>query len=166
MDVRTTRITGLEQLWVTRARSTQVRSETRQAEERSSTQVRISREAEMLKQMSALKESDPDRFKEVLGAVSQNLTAASQNPAAGEINGDLSKLARSLDKVARTGDLRRLEEPSGRQTTSRAIEAYLKNARPVAQPSDTSRQALQYVLNTLSEANLDVAPAEATGRAG
>ncbi|MET0286816.1 MAG: hypothetical protein ABW352_20205 [Polyangiales bacterium] len=164
--MRTTRITGLEQLWVTRARSTQVRGETRRDEERSSTQVRISREAEMLKQMSALKESDPERFKEVLGSVSQNLTAASQNPAAGEFNGDLSKLARSLEKVARTGDLRRMEEPSGRQTTHRAIEAYLKNARPVAQPSDTSRQALQYVLNTLSEANQGVAPAESADGVG
>jgi hypothetical protein len=161
MDVRTTRITGLEQLWVTRARSTQVQSEKASAE-RTSTQVRISEQADLLKRMSALKESDPARFKEVLGSVSQNLTAAAQNPEAGEINGELSKLARSLDKVARSGDLRRMEEPSGRQTTNRAIEAYLKNARPATQPSETSRQALQYVLNTLDEASQDVAPVAAT----
>lgn len=160
MDVRTTRITGLEQLWVTRARSTQVRTEQVQSE-RTSTQVRISEKADLLKQMSALQQSDPSRFKEVLGSVSQNLTAASQNPEAGEINGDLSKLARSLEQVARSGDLRRMEEPAGRQTTNRAIEAYLKNARPMPQQSDTSRQALQYVLNTLAEANQDVAPAAA-----
>ncbi|HEX5660261.1 MAG TPA: hypothetical protein VFX59_23865, partial [Polyangiales bacterium] len=159
--MRTTRITGLEQLWVTRARSTQVRAE-QAATERTSTQVRISEQADLLKRMSALQQSDPDRFKEVLGSVSQNLTAASQNPEAGQVNGELSKLARSLDRVARTGDLRRMDEPVGLQTTHRAIEAYLKNARPTPQTSETSRQALQYVLSTLAEANQEVAPAEAT----
>jgi hypothetical protein len=164
MDVRTTRIAGLEQLWVTRVRAAQARTENA-VTARSSTEVRISQQADLLKHMAALKQSDPDRFKEVLGAVSQNLTAAAQNPAAGEINGDLSKLARSLDQVARSGDLQRMEEPSGRQTTHRAIEAYLKNARPAPQPSETSRQALQYVLNTLAEANEGVTSVEATGAA-
>jgi hypothetical protein len=165
MDVRTTRITGLEQLWVTRARAAQARSETASVAE-TSTQVRISQQADLLKQMAALKQNDPERFKEVLGSVSQNLTAAAQNPEAGAINGDLSKLARSLEQVARSGDLRRMEEPSGRQSTHRAIEAYLKNARPAPQPSETSRQALQYVMDALSEANEGVGPATAASAAG
>lgn len=159
MELRTTKITGLEQLWITRARAAQSRSENRAAE-RESSRVRISQHADLLKQMAALKNNDPGRFKELLGAVSQNLTAAAQNPAAGEINADLSKLARKLDVVAKTGDLRKMEEPTGKVATNRAIEAYLKNARPAPQPSESARQALQYVLNTLDEANQAVGATE------
>jgi hypothetical protein len=164
MEVRTTRISGLEQLWIARARSTEARQRS-VAAEKSNTEVRISQQADLLKQMAALKQNDPERFKEVVGAVAQNLTAAAQNPAAGDINADLSKLARSLDQVAKSGDLGKIEEPAAPRATSRAIEAYLKNARP-PQPSDTARQAIQYVLNTIAEANQGVQATEATGAAG
>ncbi len=163
MEVRTTRIAGLEQLWVTRARST-LPSQSIVTQRGDSTRVSISQEADLLRQMASLKSSDPDKFKDLVGSLSQNLTAASQNPAAGEVNSDLSKLARSLEMVARTGDPGSMEGISTRQS-NRAIDAYLKNARPAPQPSDTSRQALQYVMNTLAEANQDVAPVEATGAA-
>ncbi|HEY6880672.1 MAG TPA: hypothetical protein VI299_21765 [Polyangiales bacterium] len=164
MELRTTRITGLEQLWVTRARAAQTRTEN-QAAQRESSRVRISEQADLLNQMASLKSNDPGRFKEVVGSVSQNLTAAAQNPAAGEINTDLSKLARQLELVAKTGDLRKMEAPNGKATTNRAIEAYLKNARPAPPPSETARQALQYVLNTIDEANQGVGAAEPTSGA-
>jgi len=166
--MRTTKVTGLEQLWATRARATEVRTQRAQGE-RASEQVKISQQADVLRQMAALKEQDPERFKEVLGAVSANLTAASQNPASGEIGNDLGKLARKLDKVAKSGDLNKLEGSEFQtfntvQASNRAIDAYLKNVRTAQQPTETSRQALQYVLNTLTEANQDVvAPSEATG---
>lgn len=168
--MRTTKISGLQQLWIARARATQTRSDNAQAE-RTSTRVEISQQADVLNQMATLQQQDPERFKEVLGAVSANLTAASQNPASGEVGGDLSKLARTLDRVAKSGDLKKLAEPAFQtfntvQASNRAIDAYLKNVRQTAQqPSETSRQALQYVLNTLAEANNGVDPTEAVGAA-
>lgn len=159
MDVRATRITGLEQLWATRARSTEPSREPSAAPAPAGTRVRISPEAGLLQQMSLLQQQDPERFKEVLGTASQNLTAASQNPAAGDVNRDLDEVARSLARVARSGDLARLEAPTALNVQNRAIEAYLKNARQPLPPSDTSREALRYVLGMLADAQRDVRPA-------
>jgi hypothetical protein len=168
MDMRTVRVSGLErQRWISRARATEGRTQST-GTERTSAKVKISPHADLMRQMAALKQQDPERFKEVLGAVSANLTAASQNPNSGEVGNDLSKLARTLDKVAKSGDLNQLSE-SGLQTfhsvraSNRAIDAYLKNARTAQPLTETSRQALQYVLNTLTEANQEVAPSEAVG---
>lgn len=166
--MRTVKISGLErQLWISRARAAEVRTQAA-GSERTSAQVKISQHADLMRQMAALKQQDPERFKEVLGAVSANLTAASQNPTSGEVGSDLSKLARTLDKVAKSGDLNKLGESgfetfNSVQASNRAIDAYLKNVRTAQPPTETSRQALQYVLNTITEANQDVAPSEAVG---
>lgn len=162
MDVRATKITGLEQLWIARVRAEKAREASARTSDET-TRVAISPRADLLGQLSSLKHSDPDKFREVLGSVSANLTAAA-NPQSGRVGSDLSALARTLDDVAKTGDLSRLGDlsPASPRAEHRAIEAYLRNARPVVQhPTDTSKQALQYVLSAITEANRDIAPAAA-----
>lgn len=110
--------------------------------------VAISKNADVLSQLSALQDSDEERFKEVIGAVGSNLKAAA-NPNAGAVGSELGALADQLLRVAKTGDLSALQQSSGNvgfDSTQRALAAYKSNM-PTRTPSSTVSQALDYVLS-------------------
>ncbi|MDB4976611.1 MAG: hypothetical protein JWN48_4952 [Myxococcaceae bacterium] len=110
------------------------------------TSVAISKPADLLKRLSSLKQSDPERFKLLMGQMSANLRAAA-NPQSGAVGQQLSQLSASLARAANTGDLSGLQPSLSVPTSSsshRALDAYRRNM-PAAQPSETLKQAMEYV---------------------
>jgi hypothetical protein len=116
------------------------------------TSVAISRPADLLKRLSTLRQSDPERFKLLMGQVSANLRAAA-NPGSGAVGAQLTKLSAGLARAANTGDLSGLQPsldapldgPSFGSSTQRALAAYRRNLPSSSEPSDTLKQAMEYV---------------------
>ena len=130
------------------------------------TSVAISKPAGLLKKLSDLKQADPERFKLVMGEVAANLKAAA-NPQSGAVGAQLSQLSDGLKRAANTGDLSSLQSsvsPLG--VHSRAMEAYRRLAPAASAPSDTLKQAMEYVRSAVDQAtDAVVAPDSATALA-
>ncbi|MDB4987064.1 MAG: hypothetical protein JWN04_2242 [Myxococcaceae bacterium] len=120
------------------------------------TSVAISRPADLLKRLSTLKQSDPERFKLLMEQMSANLKAAA-NPQSGSVGAQLSKLSAGLARAGHTGDLSSLQPSLAAPTAAplgssaqRALAAYRRNLPAPAEPSDTIKQAMDYVLSVVS----------------
>jgi ABC-type transporter Mla subunit MlaD len=122
------------------------------------TSVAISKPADLLKKLSDLKQADPEKFKLVMGEVASNLKAAA-NPQSGAVGAQLSQLSDRLRRAANTGDLSGLQSSvsltgSGSTgSTNRALEAYRRLAPSAAQPSDTMKQAMEYMRSAIDQAS-------------
>lgn len=80
--------------------------------ESGSDQVKLSKPAEMMKKLAALKESDPAKFQEVVSNIANKLDEAAQS-ATGEEQARLSDLASKFSQAAESGDLSSLQPPEG-----------------------------------------------------
>lgn len=122
------------------------------------TSVAISKPADLLKKISDLKQADPEKFKLVMGEVASNLKAAA-NPQSGAVGAQLSQLSDRLRRAANTGDLSGLQSSvsltgsSNQGSTNRALEAYRRLAPSAAQPSDTMKQAMEYMRTAIDQAS-------------
>ena len=122
------------------------------------TSVAISKPADLLKKLSDLKQADPEKFKLVMGEVASNLKAAA-NPQSGAVGAQLSQLSDRLRRAANTGDLSGLQSSvslsgsSNQGSTHRALEAYRRLAPSAAQPSDTLKQAMEYMRTAIDQAS-------------
>ena len=129
--------------------------------------VAISKPADLLKKISDLKQADPEKFKLVMGEVASNLKAAA-NPQSGAVGAQLSQLSDRLRRAANTGDLSGLQSSvsltgaSSAGSTNRALEAYRRLAPSPAQPSDTMKQAMEYMRSAIDQASQSASPSEAT----
>ena len=122
------------------------------------TSVAISKPADLLKKISDLKQADPEKFKLVMGEVASNLKAAA-NPQSGAVGAQLSQLSDRLRRAANTGDLSGLQSSvsltgsASQGSTNRALEAYRRLAPSAAQPSDTLKQAVEYMRSAIDQAS-------------
>lgn len=67
----------------------------------------ISGPGRLMQQLQALHDSDPDKFKQVVGAMANSLRADAQSET-GQSADHLNSLASKLDQVAKSGDLSQL----------------------------------------------------------
>lgn len=121
----------------------------------SPTDVSISKPAEMMMKLQELAKSNPERFKEVTGAIASKLeaSAAEQPGTAGE---KLKEMAAQFAEALRSGDARGLtpaQEPEPLATGSSArgaLQAYAQNG-PAAGAHDPAKQALNFAFSLADE---------------
>lgn len=123
--------------------------------------VSLSKPAEMLQKLSALQESDPAKFKEVVGQIAEKLQAAADSEEGGGSE-MLSDLASRFAEAAETGDLSALQPPSreppaeSSNGAGRARDAYSKNRPPPPPPNDSVKQALDDAFSLVDAATSSV----------
>jgi hypothetical protein len=89
----------------------------------------VSKRAQMLQQLKDLSQSDPAKFKQVVGDMAKELRADAQKES-GAAATALGKIADKLDQVAASGDVSQLAPPAasgGAQGASKGAAAYKKH---------------------------------------
>jgi hypothetical protein len=99
----------------------------------------ISREAEMLEHLSALRSSEPARFKIVSNEITSKLKSEA-GAQSGDMGSKLDDLAAKFAEAARTGDMSSLR-PASRSSNApaRGAEAYRQTARRAPASSDVEQ---------------------------
>ena len=99
----------------------------------------ISREAEMLEHLSALRSSEPSRFKVVSSEITSKLKTEADTQG-GDMGRKLGDLADKFAEAARTGDMSSLR-PSSRSSNAPAhgADAYRQTARRAPAGSDVEQ---------------------------
>jgi hypothetical protein len=123
-----------------------------------STEVSVSKSAELMQQLSDLQKSDPAKFKNVVEDISEQFgqLAAASNGA--EADG-LSRLAQAFSKVSEKSDLTSLRADGNRNHAgvhgegsqeARHIQAYRENAPP---PPESLEKAFSAALSIVNAAH-------------
>jgi hypothetical protein len=87
-------------------------------------QASISKPGELFGKLQQLEQQDPDKFKQIVGSIADNLRSAAQQ-AGGQGSSFLDKLADRFDQAAQTGDLSSLQpQQSPEQQQNGAVSGH------------------------------------------